>query len=151
MTTLIPRMKHEGGKHVRNLFDHDSWKCSEDVQWDPITETETSPDDAEFDALFDIDDEYNCVPAELTDQFHQDMSQCNSQNDPSDSVGSLTTFNQPELRDEFSSSGDDHSINDNEESVSTEAPITLPTNLNVHDKRHVERVEPPRDAARVSL
>ena len=90
-------MKHEGGKYVQQLFDHDSWKYSEEVQWDPITETATSPDDAEFDALFDIDDEYDYVPVELTDQFHQDMSQRNSQESSSDSVGSLTTFNQPEL------------------------------------------------------
>ena len=98
MTTLIPRMRHEGGKAMKPLFDLDAWKHSEEAQWDPIAETATSPDDEELDTLFHIDSECDCVPVELSEQFHQEMSQRTKEAN-SESVGSLTTFNQSELRD----------------------------------------------------
>ena len=94
---------------------NDNSNSQEDTLWDPIMETAPSPDDVEFDALFGIDAEYDCVPFELTEQFHQEMNQQKThEEDNSDSAGSLTTFDQPGQRDDYSSIGEeDHCEEDN--------------------------------------
>ena len=154
MTTLIPRIKHEGGNHMMRLFDQDAWKYSEEVVWDPVTETATSPDDVEFDALFDIDDEYDCVPVELTNQFHQEMSQRASTEEDSKSFGLLTLFNLSVLRDYYSSMDKDSydGIDDSDEYEKVGNVDETLVNANSEDEENlIERVNQPEDNVQVSL
>ena len=149
--TPIPRMKHDGRGFAKNLFDHDAWRHSEDALWDSMMETVTFPDDEEFDALFGIDAECDYVPFKLTEQFHQEMNQRKTQKeDNSNSVGSLTTFNQPGQIGEEDCHEDDDKCDLIPEG--SEANGTCPTESNeFNDEVHIERVEQSKETAEVSL